>query len=268
MKTPKTQPSATPVRTPSFSYVSVTLPSKGVLYGPEAVIATPVIPDGAVEVRKMTINEDEILASSGGTALTRLSKVLQRCSRLPEGFDPENLLVVDRMFLLIAIRTTTFGSRYHVQFKCPNCGTANKADVDIVRDLEETSIADDMLEPFEVVLPDAGVRVGLRLQRGFDEHDAVRSAKTTAARGNDPTPVRDQLRQVIVSIDGDPVTNPLVKLDLINRLTSMDLLAVREAMTSKDFGIDLTIHPECSRCAAESEMEMPFSTEFFRPTRR
>ena len=271
---PVTPPQASPVpspvtaetKTPGLAYVPVTLPSKRRLYGPDAVIPTPAIEGGVVEIRKMLIAEDEILASSGGTVLTRLGKVMSQCSRLPQGFDPNKLLLLDRLYLLLAIRSHTFGSHYQVAFKCPECGHQNKTDIDVVTDLDETPLDDDFVEPFDVILPDLNVIVGLRLLRGIDESDALRQVKAAKARGMEPTPVQDQLRQIIVTIDGEKVENPMTRIDLIRRMSAVDVRAVREAMVNADFGVDLSTSLECSKCSTVTAMGVPFGPDFFRPT--
>ena len=253
-------------KTPDAAYVEVQLPSRGLLYGPDAVVKTPPLPEGRVQIRKMLIQDDEILSGSGGSALTRVSKVLARCSKLPEGFDPESLLLADRMFLLLTIRTHTFGPIYHIQFRCPHCRTQNsKHPVNVVEELSEKPLTADVTEPIEVKLPDLGPRIGIRLLRGMDEHSIIRAAKEAEARGQTGTPVQDQLRQLIVTIDGEPVTNPLHRMDLVRQFTAADLLAVRKALDAHDFGVDTTVHPTCSRCEAAVELDMPFGSDFLRP---
>lgn len=253
-------------KTPSLAYAPTTLPSRGRLYGPESVVPTPEIPGGVVEIRKMTIAEDELLASSGGSALVRLSKLIANCTKLPASFDAEKLLIADRVFLLIAIRTHTFGPNYQIQFKCRHCRHPNKRSVDVLSTLNEKPLADEIVEPFTVTLPDAGVTIGLRFTRGFDEQEALKMAKAAEARGQAATPIRDQLRQLIAEIDGEPVKNPMARIDLINRLTAVDLAAIRGANAKAEFGVDLTIYPDCERCEASNELDMPFDVDFFRPT--
>lgn len=260
---------AEPPRTPDLAYTEIQLPSRGILYGPDAVIKTPPLPEGRVQIRKMRIEEDEILAGSGGSALTRVSKIIARCSKLPQGFDAEHLLVSDRMFLLMAIRTHTFGPIYQIQFQCPHCKHRNpKRPVNIVTELSEKLLPEDVREPLDVKLPDLGTTIGIRLLRGIDEHETVKAAKAAETRGHIGTPVQDQLRLIIVTIDGEPVTNPLRRIDLIRQFTAADIVAVRETLDQHDFGVDTTVIPNCEKCEAAVELDMPFGTDFLRPTTR
>lgn len=248
----------------ALAFVPVVLPSKGLLYGPNAVIKTPEMPGGTVQIRKMTIREDEILASSGGSPVTRLNKLIANTTKLPTGFDPDLLLTDDRVFLLLALRTHSYGPNYEVQFNCRFCRSANKQTVDVVQQLKEVPLSEDVIEPFEVKLPDAGVTVGLRMMRGVDDAEAIKSAKVSQARGTAGTPIQDQIRRLLVTIDGE-TSDPLVKLSLVQNLTASDLRLIRQATEKLDFGVDFEVTLTCNRCEQPNLMDMPFGTDFFRP---
>lgn len=266
MNAPKLPPTPADPKTPELAYVALTLPSRGVLYGPHAPIPTPPLPGGVVHIRKMLIQEGEILASAGGTMLTKLSKILARVLKLPDGFDPECLLPEDRVYALIALRAHTYGPVHEISFNCPHCGAkARKAKVDVVQDLNEIPLPEDFIEPVDVYLPDAKVRVGLRLFRGQDEQDLLKLAKAAEQRGLTATPVQDQLRLLIVTIDGEKA-EPLAKMDLIRRLTESDVMATRKAMP--EFGIDTSVSPTCDRCETPVQMDIPFGADFLRPAAR
>lgn len=77
--------------------------------------------------------------------------------------------------------------------------------------------------------------------------------------------MQEQLRRRIVEIDGAVESNPLKKMDFVRSLTATDSLKIRSTLNAVEPGVDLTIHPECSRCGASNELEVPFTNEFFRP---
>lgn len=266
MKAPQLPPDQVDPKTPDLPYVPITLPSRGLLYGPKALISTPPLPGGVVHIRKILVREDEILLSSGGTLLTKLSKILAATLKLPAGFDPESLLIEDRVYALIALRAHTYGSALQITFNCPHCGAkAREATVDVVQDLNEIPLPADFCEPVDVYLPDAKCRVGLRLVRGRDESDLLKLAKAAEQKGHTATPVQDQLRLLIVTVDGEEIA-PLAKMDLIRNLTASDVLATRKAMPN--YGIDTSIAPTCNRCEAPVQMDVPFGADFLRPSAR
>lgn len=250
-----------------IAYTEVQLPSRGRLYGPSGAIKTPPIPEGRVAIRKMMIAEIDILAGNTGTAYSRVSKLLTKVVKLPDGFDPDHLLADDRVHLLIAARMHSFGPVCDVQFKCPHCGHANKKrPVNLVEALNEIELPEGVVEPIEVKLPDYGATVGVRLMRGMDESAAIKSARDAQSRGLPATPLQDNLKQLLVTLDGEPFKTPFEKMDLVRKLSANDVYAVRDELERLDFGVDTEVHLSCERCEADVELDLPFGVDFFRPT--
>ena len=258
-------PSTERTTTAPLGYTPIELPSLGRFYGPGSVVPTPALPDGRVEIRKMRVAEDEALLTGGGDTISKLSKILAACVKLPKGFDPANLLVTDRFFIMIALRRIGLGSKYPVSFRCSECGAHNKETVDIVSELSLRTTADDVVEPVLVHLPDTDVHVGLRFKRGFDEADVAREMRRAEARGTDLPIVQENLKRQIVEIDGESV-NVMRKMDLLREMTQTDLATIRTTLSKSEPGIDLAIYPECRRCQFVNEFDMPFTNEFFRPS--
>ena len=243
--------------------VTVPLPSRGRLYG-------GAIPNGEVRIRKILVAEEQILFSSGGDTLSKIARLLQACCALPKGFKHRDLLISDRFFILVALRTETYGPNYRISFRCDSCGSTNKKVIDIAQELNEKPAGEDLHEPWEVELPDAGVTVGMRFRRGHDEEESVRAAKIARQKGVEGT-IEDQsftlgLARRILTIDGVEVENVLEARRLINRMTAKDSAAIRIREDLLEPGIDTRIYPECTNCGAVNDQEMPFDLEFFRPT--
>tara|TARA_R100001086_G_scaffold201006_1_gene117239 strand:- start:2963 stop:3844 length:882 start_codon:yes stop_codon:yes gene_type:complete len=253
--------------TPSpLGYTDITLPSRGAFYGPNSVVPTPALPGGVVAIRQMRVAEEEHLATAGGDVIAKIAKIIEAVTRLPAGFRPDQLLVTDRLFIMIALRRITFGPNYPVTFRCDECGANNREVIDVVQELNEKAAADDASEPVLVDLPDAGKRIGLRFFRGFDELEAARDARRAEARGQPQTPVSARLMRQIVEIDGDDSINAFAKKDLVAQMTAADSARVRKTMLDAETGIDLTLYQPCAKCGAVNEFDMPFTAEFFRPT--
>lgn len=252
--------------TSPLGYTPFELPSRGLFYGPDSVIPTPDIPNGRIEVRKMRIAEEEALSSGGGDVLSKLSKIVQAVTILPKGFDPMSLLITDRFFVLLALRRLGLGPIYPVTFRCSECGAHNKVNIDIVNELSMKTGTEGVREPLLIDLPDAKVQVGMRFRRGFDEVEIARERRRAETRGTDLPLIQENLRRQLVEIDGEPVTNAMVKMDLIRKLTQTDNARIRVTLEKSEPGIDTTITPECRRCQFVNEFDMPFTNEFFRPT--
>lgn len=251
----------------SVPFQTIQLPSRGLLYGVDE--GEPQIPDGKVQIRKWTVQELTYLEAQGEDAVERIRRIIDACALLPNAFPPEKLLIVDRFAILLAQRVFSVGTPSLVfDYRCTFCGNVNyKVKGDIQADFEEKMAAEDLAEPIEVKLPDTGKTLGLRFLRGFDEAAVAKIAKRvkmTSNDGNDPSSLLRIARQIL-TVDGEKM-HEKEKDIFIRALPVCDLLAVRRKMDELEPGIDTTFHPACKHCGAESEVEMQFSAEFFRPT--
>lgn len=239
---------------------SITLPSKGILYGDR-------IPEGKVGIRKLLVGELSILESQGA-APERIDTILRACVTLPNAFPHADLLMSDRFALLLALRQFTFPTDYPVSFKCKECGARNKPAIKL-EDLEVKDAAPDLKEPVEIMLPECGKKVGLRFLRGTDEEAVTKYAKRVMMQTNDgadPSNIHRLARQ-IVAIDDVAPANLAAAEEWVRTLTAGDSLRMRKAIDDVEPGVDLTLYPDCRVCGEANEMEMPFTAEFFRPTR-
>jgi hypothetical protein len=259
-----------------LGYQEVKLPSRGILYDDK-------IPDGVVQVRKLGATEESQLLTSGSQGLERIDAILKNCVKLPNDYKHEDLLMTDRMALMLALRTLTFGPTYTFDFKCRFCNTMQRTNppLNILEDLDEQTpenmqvkkldagIEDWMLrEPFEVELADEGVVVALRLLRGKDENRVVKRAHRMMMQsvdGSDPSYLYRFAVQ-IVSIGGEEKDIGQREL-FVRKLSATDLARLRIATEENEPGIDLRVYPACRACGAANEMMLPFTAEFFRPTR-
>ncbi len=239
----------------------VTLPSKGLLY-------EGAVPEGKVGIRKMTAEEAAKLLSAG-SADEKIGQILRTTCKLPNAFDHKKLTSGDRLYLLIAERSLTFGAQYAITFKCPFCGQLNaRHTVDLAEDLNEQKASDDLVEPVDILLPDCEKTVSLRFMRGYDEEALIKYAKRSASSGsdNDDPAYLHRLARLIVKIEGNADYDVVQREDFVGKLTASDALVIDNELDAREPGIDLTIYPECRKCGTPNEMKLPMGPEFFRPT--
>ncbi len=241
----------------------ITLPSRGVLYADQ-------VPEGKVLVRKMALREMQMLESGGG-GIEKIGRIIEDCLTLPGGeksMAPKKLLLTDRLAVLLAIRTFTFGTQYNYTFRCRFCQATNKAEMNIAEELSQKMAPDDLKEPFEVILPDCGRTVGLRFLRGDDESRIAQSAKRMKLQStdaDDPS-LLYRITAQLVNVDGVELKGA-EKEAFARGLSARDLLKVVQATDDKEPGVDLKIVATCRTCQGDNEMSMPFDAEFFRPSR-
>ncbi len=271
------------------------LPSKGRYYG---------WPDGMVKVRAMGQTAEKILgtqrlAQSGQS----IDYLFNECIKFPLGFQAEDLLLGDRIFLLYFLRGITHGNMYEFAITCPNqsCGAVTTHQYDL-NDLAQTvTVAKDGIgqEPFRVNLPwlseatGKDVWVGVRFLRAADANSmlAQRKArkkllaqpggvKTRGPRsmsqmkgGTDhrnqnqqlDETISQNLEKIIVNVMG--VGDIFTVRSFIEKMHAQDTAAVREWLRENTPGIDNTVTVTCPECGNEFTVELPITESFFRPSK-
>jgi len=269
----------------------VQLPSRGYYY-------EGAVPDGNVLIRKFTVEEEQVLQSQGISGLDRMARIVRQCSaHVVEGekLNHNELLLTDRMAILIYQRILTFGPNYTFGFRCPACGAQSKAKVNLVKDFDEITPDDlkvrlaekypeqyesvedvDLSEPFEVTLEDVGegtedhrpITVKLRLLRGKDELEVFKRSKRQRMRSLDDADPSYSIRiaQQIVEKEGVAPDSLNVTEMFVRSLTATDSSRIRITTDEREPGLDTAVATHCGSCGYEAQTALQFDLEFFRPT--
>lgn len=245
----------------SHQYDEITIPSLGVFYGDEGP------QDGILHVRRMTGKEEEILAT---TRYFREGKIvdmiLENC--IKEKYRPEDLLVVDRDYILVYIRGISYSTDYEVEIKCPQC---EKKFTTII-ELNSFTI-NDCPEDFDqnslnLILPESQLQVNYKIARGKDE-SAVQAYKERKIKNNfDSDDDSDdtllyRMSVLISSIEG--ITDKHQIMSIIESLPISDVNFLRGKISDLPFGMDTQINLECRHCGEEFDTSMPMGASFFFP---
>lgn len=162
------------------------LPSKGILYRNDPNLSE--VHDGSISARPMTMRELELfmrpeLLESG----TLIDAILKKC--IKSNIDPKYLLTSDRTYLLIYLRSLSFGPDYRFEFKCGGCRRNISHKINMgslpIKTLDEihgeldkgklvVSSVKKIKEPFAYQLPHSKLTVLFRLSRGSDEAEKSR----------------------------------------------------------------------------------------------
>lgn len=214
-------------------------------------------------LRKMTGKEEAILAdranqSNGGKLVTEL---IHSCITSFEGDQPltkqdvANWYSADRNFVLIRLRSFTFGPELPATYTCASCNEK----LDIIENLDElpvTRLEDgEELRDIVVELEDGywdnegncHTSVTLTLPRGVDE-----AAIAPMTRKN-PSLGKNALLARCVSKIGDMPKHRVEALGprLFSDLTLTDRRLIDRALNKAAPGIDLSRECECYACGAE-----------------
>lgn len=247
------------IKSQSSTYEEVTLPSKGRFYdgsdGPT---------NGKLHIRPMVGEEEQILATprfvKKGMAI---NMIFSRC--IQEPIRPENLLSVDRTFLLIYLRGISYGTDYEVEIKDPETDRKFTTVIDL-DSLEVEPCPNDYGPELSDVLPKSGLTVTYRLSRGRDE-TALQDYRDKKMRTAADTSFDDSLlyRTAMLVDDIQGITDKNELQVLLKNLPIQDVSYLRNLTTEPPFGIDTKVTIVSPVSSEEFEIELPLEANFFFP---
>lgn len=243
-------------------YEEILLPSRGVFYdgsnGPE---------DGILHVKPMTGEEEQILATprfvKKGQAL---NMIFSRC--IKEKFRPEDLLTVDRTYLLIYLRGISYSPSYDVEIKCPECERKFATEIDL-NSLVVERCPEGYGPQLEGVLPTSGYKFKYRLSKGRDETEIQdhrdRRIKNFGDNAADDT-LTYRTSLLLEEIQG--ITDKRDLQTLVRSLPISDVSHIRNCINEPPFGVDTKVESVCPSCLQEFDLELPLEANFFFPRQR
>ena len=247
----------------------VELPSGGRYY-PEN---HPLHNQETIEIKYMTAKEEDILTSP---SLLKKGLTVERLLRsiiIDKTIDPQHLLVGDRNAIIVASRVTGYGADYQAQITCPACLTQNKWEIDLgelktnaggVDNAEGHQVTEGKYSgEYDIVTPKTNLTVTVKLLTGRDELNVAERAKKKKKHKQEETALTDQLRSLIVAVNGSRNESDIEKL--INFLPAMDSRYIRNAYGKINPNLDMKGEFTCENCDYEDTLEVPLTAEFFWP---
>jgi len=233
----------------------VQLPSKGRFY--TGIISEK---EGKILIRPMTLKEETIFTTKrllkNGQAI---DMVLRNCIKTP-GINTSEILSSDRVFLLFFLRAISYGTKYTIKTKCPNCGTENQDQLDIM-ELEIKDPPEVLTDPFPITLPMSGLKMEMRLSRGKDEAELLKSSSLSNVESNEV--ITERIISLIVSMEG---INPDKYKSKLTNLIGGDISHIRQTLEAIDFGyrVDKENYCKNSTCNSSYQLALTINENFFR----
>ncbi len=248
----------------------VDLPSKGLVY-PEG---HPLHGLDSLEIRHMTAKEEDTLTSrtllKKGVAIDKMLNDII----IDKNIKVDNMIIGDKNALVVAARITGYGPEYTTKVACPSCNKTQEFEFDLLQqkvngplskeELEEIGIKVTANNTYMISLWKGKAEVELKLLTGRDEaalfEKMQKNQKTT---GNADTSLTDQLRLMIRSVNGS--TDVGVINQFVNSLPVGDSRKLRTIYKKITPSVELINTFTCVICEYETDMEVPFSQDFFWP---
>lgn len=237
---------------------NVTLPTRARIYNESYGIPED------ITLRAITTKEEKVLyGSSGDKALDR---VIKSCIVEPKTINLDHLVAADKHYLLMQLRIHTYGSDYHVEYKCPNCGETHEYEVDLSQQPVH-ELPEDFEEPIKFTLPQSGSELTVKMLRGTDlneiEKKAKRLKKNAKAVDGDITYIL-RMARYIQTVDGEKLNDGEMQ-GFVEGLTGRDSAYFWHQINKIKLGYDPEVIEDCKGCGEEVEFILPMTVEFFRP---
>ena len=246
---------------------TVELPSRGIYYLNED--GQQLLLEGKANLRPMGKQEEALLFQRGGDPVMKIATIVNNCYLDRDKVKAEDLLIVDRFYILFMLRVQMFGPVYEVPFRCSYCGHQRKMKINVMEELEVKQAKDEDIEPFNVDLPHCKQNVAYKLLRGKDEAEIARYTKRFRMQSTDAGDPSNRYRiaKQILQIDGNDVDKTSAT-KFADTLDMADANEFRLAVEEVECGIDLEIMHDCEGCGATVEFVLPFTIEFLQPGKR
>lgn len=255
------------------------LPSRGELYPSDS----PLYKKEFVEFRDMTSVEEDIMSNKillkKGVAF---NKILQNVL-IDKNIDVMQMTIPDRRALLLRLRCNSYGPEYKFNVKCPECGLRQDVVVNLSQSLEsaleKVKPIEDTLEFFKNfdlnrVSHDQfsffsirhNMRIVFRVGNGHDEYEMFKEDEKRKRQNDQETGVvLNSLKRFVVEINGN--RDAAFLNDAIKTMSALVNHYFRLIYHEVSCDFDLTHHFVCkdNDCSFETDVEIPITSNFFRP---
>jgi len=222
---------------PDTNYTEFEMPSKCKFYDSDST---------TLKVRPMTFADEKKVMSNANVNKDTLNLLVDRCVK---GIKVNDLLIIDKLFLVMKIRELSYGGTYKATVPCPDCNHDNNVAFDISI-LNVNYIDDDLENPREITLPVIEKKVKVKMPTVGDE----KYLKNFDL-------VSDNLWRFVVEIDG--FEKPTIISKVVSKLPIKDIHTIVKALGTSDYGLDSQVRLVCNNCSKHSMMELPITSDFF-----
>lgn len=222
-----------------------------------------------VTIRSMTTLEEKKRLGNQGFWKT-ICSILDDVVISPDGFEAKYATLFDFYFLMYKMRVVTYGKEYKVRITCPDCGKEVTLKVDLDK-LNVNYLDGDFQDTFKIgPLPRSKDILECRFERVQDKISSDKKVKDFKEKNpdfdGDPTEIFT-LASRIVTINGESKT-PIELQMYVEDMSPLDSAYLNQAYNKivNPIGMNTLCHETCPSCGEDIEFNLPFTSEFFRPT--
>jgi len=221
---------------PYESEVLVDLPSKGRFYKEF----------NGLKISPLLFEDEQKILMSKNKNINPINEIISKCI---DGVDVNDLLDVDKLYILLKIKEISYGPEYKFSIMCPACGANGQSTLPI-KEIPVNYIPEDIPDPKEITLPVLKAKVKLRFLRTRDEKYFAKNEDFLT-----------NLYRLIVSINENK--DPVFISKVVRKLHIRDVKTIKNEINNKQYGVDTTFRFECPSCGHNSIVNIPFDSNFF-----
>ena len=242
--------------------VDAELPSGGNVYPESSPMSK-----GFLTMRYMRGEDEEILISPSYMKKNKTFDVLLKRLVLEHNFDPLDLTVADKEYLILSARVISLGDEFESrEISCNYCEHVHKSEIMHLSDIKENPISVQPDEKgkneFTLELPQSGHPIKVKVLTGHDQKE-VQQQFEKSTYTSDGAILPYSVAQSIVEAPGVDPQKFGSKLSFYNKLPLRDTRAIREHLGKISGGTDFNIDFTCSNCGREQEITIDFNIGFF-----
>ena len=222
---------------PTETETLVELPSKGKFYKSQNIT-----------VRPMTFEDEKAMVLAKKDKADAINVLLSRCVM---GVSIPDLLLIDKLFLILKIREISYGDTYTSLVNCSKCAHENTLTFKL-SDLPVTYIDDSVTSEIEVTLPVTKVNLKLRLPTVMDEKYI-----------NDDVRVFDNLWRFVSEINGSDDKVLISKFLKDPRVPLRDMHTITNTIGMVEYGVQTKVRFDCESCGGANIINLPLGADFF-----
>ena len=224
---------------PDTEEVEIDLPSKNKFY-------SLLDPSKGISLRPMTFDDEKALVTNKKGNLEALNTILERCV---SNVRVQDLLQVDKLYLIMKLRELSYGDDYNAEVTCPSCKTDSSIKF-ILSEFPVTYMEEEITNPATIELPVLKKTLKVSFPRVSDEQYFVNAEFAMA-----------NLWRFIEEIDG--ISRKSVIQKVIPKLPLKDAHTVLDTISTSKYGINTKVRFECVYCSHTENMELPITGDFF-----
>ena len=224
---------------PSEVCTEVEVPSRGIPYFGEE--------GGPVSIRPLTFDDEKAL-STGGRAkdFNPANFLLGRCV---QNIDVNDVVLIDKLHLLLKIREISYGKDYKVGVVCSHCTSENTLDLQI-----------DQL-PIKQVPEDLNFEARVIKLPSIKKEAIVSTLRVRNERLVEIDKISGNLWRFIKKI-GD-VTSPGTIAKIVDKLPISDVHTIVKEISLSDYGVQPHVMYKCDSCGTANKIGLPLDENFF-----